>query len=788
MPAKVNKIRLEGFRGATAAAEIPLDPTKPVILVFGENGTGKSTIADAFDFICNGGFGSLEDRSMAGQKKSYVPALGPDAANPTVVLSTSEGEFTASLARTGPVVSPSTDCPRARILRRSNILQLLNAQPKQRFDALKAFITVPGIEKSENALREAHRTLKAEVYEAVRSYTQAKMELEKYWAAEGRPEKDALQWARSEAEKDIQELQHTIKAIDTISSQFNEADGAIRSLDNAIEALSTARTAQDNVQQEQEKVEADQPKVDAALLNLLQDAKSFVAGKKPGECPVCEQGIESDKLTARLDERLSEMRSLSSAVRVVTRARQDVQGKEAVVKQARECFIEKTSSLAKTLQESELKEVDALNIQWSEFQGLLSPSDPSVAFEQTARDFLKAVAVCQEPLADEKRSSQKSIDQRNAVKGHLETHTEKLQSAAELDNLLQKLSTALEIVTRQRKKYVEEVLSTISGEVERLYTALHPGEGIGKVRFHLKEKGIGSLEFYAHFLDIPDVPPQAYYSESHLDTLGICVFLALSKHFATEETIIVLDDVVTSVDGPHLERFMNLLHAEAANFNQLIVTTHYRPWRDRYRWARGPTANTQIIELGPWTLTNGLQVGPFTTALDELKAALERGEWDRQAVASKAGIVLESLLDFITLKFRCAVPRNARNEYTLGDLAFGIDAKLSKVLCCRKPIAGEAAKQEIALKTLIDAATNAHWIRNCVGCHLAALGSEIADGDVRTFAQHVIDLAEVMICEGCGALPTRRPSGGYWQCTCGNLELHPLARPGADPRTVADES
>ena len=787
MAAKANKIRLEGFRGATAPTEIPLDPTKPVILVFGENGTGKSTIADAFDFVCNCGLGSLEDRSIAGQKKKYVPALGADPSNPTVVLSTSEGDYTASLASSGPVVSPPSGCPDARILRRSNILQLLNAQPKQRFDALKAFITVPGIEKSENALREAQRTVKTEVDEAVRSYTQAKTELEKYWEAEGQPEKDALQWARAEAEKDIQELQSTIDAIDTITAQFNEAESAARSLNNAEEALSNAQIAQESAQQEQDKVEAEQPKVDGALLRLLQDAKSFIAAKKPGECPVCEREIEPEKLANRLDERLSEMHGLSSVVRAVTRVKQDVKGKEAVVNQAQKTFIDKTSTLANTFHASDLEEVVSLNLKWSEFQDLLTPNEPTAVLEQMARDFLEAADARRQTLSGRKRSAQKSIDQRNAVKGHLETHTEKFQSAAELIRLLQKVEAALEIVTRQRKRYVEEVLSTISGEVERLYTTLHPGEGIGKVRFHLKERGIGSLEFYAHFLDIPDIPPQAYYSESHLDTLGICVFLALSKHFATEETIIFLDDVVTSVDGPHLERFMNLLHAEAANFNQFIVTTHYRPWRDRYRWARGPTANTQVIELGPWTLTNGLQVGPFITATDELKAALDEGEWDRQAVASKAGIVLESLLDFLTLRFRCSVPRNARNEYTLGDLAFGIDSKLSKVLCCRKPTEGEGGKQEIALKPLIDATISAQWIRNCVGCHLNALGSEITDGDVRAFAQHVIALADTLICEGCGALPTRRPSGGFWQCTCGNLELHPLVRPGADPRTVADE-
>lgn len=787
MPAKVSKICLEGFRGATAPVELPFDTSKPVILIFGENGTGKSTIADAFDFVCNCGFGSLEDRSVSGQPKNYVPAIGQNAKDLKVVLSTSKGDFTAFLAQSGPTVSPPNGCPDARILRRSNILKLLNAQPKQRFEELKSFITVPGIEKSENTLREAHRSIKSSLDEAARAYTQAKDELDRFWNAEGKPGKDALKWAQTEAKKNVTDLENTIQSIDTISANFSGVETSLTSLDRVLSDLLKAQTGQNNAQQEQQKVEAKQPKVDAPLLKLLQDAKSFISGRKPEECPVCEQDIDPNTLITRLDVRLSEVSGLSAAVAVVSNAKRNVEAKEAVVAQAGKHFLEQISKLAKVLQSSALEDVAALKIAWPNFQELSVITEYTEPLEQKAREFWKVTQPCRQPLSDRKRSEQKSIDQRNAVKGYLETHKGKLQSAIEFNQLLQKLETALEIVSKQRKAYVEEVLAAISGEVERLYTILHPGEGIGKVRFYLKLKAIGSLELDAHFQQVPGVPPQAYYSESHLDTLGICVFLALSKYFITVDTIIIFDDVVTSVDGQHLERFMNLLYAESENFNQVIVTTHYRPWRDRYRWAKGPTANTQVIELGPWTLQNGLQVGHFITALGELKLAFEQPVLDRQAMASKAGIVLESLLDFITLKYRCSVPRNAQNEYTIGDLAFGIDSKLSKVLYCRKPTGAKPVKADIALKPLIEAAISAHWIRNCVGCHLNAIGSEISDGDIRSFVKNVIALAETMICESCGGLPIRRPSGSFWQCTCGNLELHPLVRPGADPRNITDE-
>ena len=788
MPTKVNKIRLVGFRGATAPVEISFDLTKPVALVFGENGTGKSTIADAFDFVCNRRFGSLEDRSLSGQSpKSHLSALKQDPRDLRVFLCTSIGNFSAVLTKGGPAISPEVGCPDACILRRSNILRLLNAQPKSRFEELKSFITVPGIDKSENALRDACRTVDESLNEAVRAYHQAKTELDKLWAAEGGLGGDALQWAESEAGKDIAALESSVELIKGIDAFLSGIGKGLAALDDALYNLSSARIVQKGAQEKLAGIEAKHPEGDAALLKLLQDAKSLIASLKPQHCPVCEQRIEADALVARLDARMSAMTELSTAMAKASEVQQNVEGKEAVLAQNRKDFLQEISKLASVLQASPLDEIRILNISWADFQDLLIPSESTEKLENKAREFWRMAHNCWQPLLDHKNADQKSINQRNAIKGHLETHTEQKKLSREYHALSQKLQRVLQIVSEERKGYVEGILDIISVEVERLYNTIHPGEGIGKIRFYLKPTTIGSLEIDGHFQNVPGVLPQAYYSESHLDTLGICVFLALAKHFRTEDTIVVLDDVVTSVDGPHLDRFMALLHSEAIHFNQVIVMTHYRPWRDRYRWAKGPAAKTQVIELGPWTLQSGLQAVHFLTAIQELKNAIARPAFDRQAVASKAGIVLESMLDFITIRYRCSVPRSARNEYTLGDLASGVDSKLSKALCCRKPPKPGQAKSDVSIKSLIDSATETQWVRNCVGCHFHELGSEVSDTDVRGFAQSVLALADAMVCESCGALPARRPSGSYWQCTCGELELYPLVYPGADPGTIADE-
>lgn len=780
MSTKASKLSLLGFRGATQLAEITFDTSKPVALVFGENGTGKSTIADALDFICNRRFGSLEDRSMSAQPKSHVTSLGLDPKKLKVSLATSVGNFTGTLAKDGPAVAPATGCPEARILRRSNILRLLDAQPKERFEQLKTFISVPGIEKSETALREAARIVDNHYNESVRAYTQANTALDNLWTAEAKPGKSALTWAAAEAAKDLSTLEAAVTSIGAILTSLQTAETALNLLDRALADLATARTTLTRAEEEQKKVEAKQSRGNAALLGLLRDAKIYITARQDlSQCPVCENSIKSANLLTRLDARIGEMGELSTKATAVTTAKRSISEKESIFNQAKKDFCQRVKAVGVLLKACPLKELTDMKIQWADYEDLLTHTDTSDAIEAKARALWTIALPCRQPLANRRQLEQKSINQKNAIKGHHDTHTEKLKTAEEFAGLSEKLNKAVAIVSRQRKNYVEGVLAAIAGEVERLYTKLHPGEGIGKIRFYLKPNAIGSLEFDAQFLTAPEVPPQAYYSDSHLDTLGICVFLALTKHFMTDNTIVVLDDVLTSVDGTHLDRFMELLHDEASNLNQVIVTTHYRPWKDRYRYARGPVAKIQVIELRAWSISKGIQTDDAPTALAELKAGLAHAKFDRQGIASKAGIQLENVLDFLTYQYRCRMPRQTDPNYSLGDLATGIDSALGKVLRVLKPGPAGQSKAEHLLKPEINDATAQTWVRNRAGCHFHSLGSEISDADIRDFGAKVVSLSDTIICKKCQCFPTRRPTGSHWQCECGETELYPLIPPSA---------
>lgn len=66
-----------------------------------------------------------------------------------------------------------------------------------------------------------------------------------------------------------------------------------------------------------------------------------------------------------------------------------------------------------------------------------------------------------------------------------------------------------------------------------------------------------------------------------MDTLGLCVYLALAKQAG--DALVVLDDVLTSLDASRPDRVIALINDEADNFGQVIITTHSRAWFERMR-------------------------------------------------------------------------------------------------------------------------------------------------------------------------------------------------------------
>ena len=50
------------------------------------------------------------------------------------------------------------------------------------------------------------------------------------------------------------------------------------------------------------------------------------------------------------------------------------------------------------------------------------------------------------------------------------------------------------------------------------------------------------------------------------------------------------------------QRILTMLMEESVNFSQVIITSHYRPLRDQFRFSRQPAVPVQLIELKYWQI------------------------------------------------------------------------------------------------------------------------------------------------------------------------------------------
>ena len=782
MKMPMQQLSISGFRGATKAIDLTFED-KPVVMIFGENGTGKSTIVDAIDFVCNECAGPLADRQST-PVKEYLPSLGGKAADLKVQLKWSAKTWTATLDGAKAKVVGAPLRPKARILRRTQILDIVDTQPAKRYEAFSKFVAVPKVEQSENALREAVRTVDAGFDSAAGSLSEAQAALKRLQTEAGASAIDLMKWAKAKNDIDPKDLNARAQHITTLLSSIQTARTALSGLTQVRgQAAADAASVQSLTIDLQAAEEAsEEAKND--LLKLLDVAADYLtAHEDQNACPVCEQPIDRVELIARLTARKASGAAVLSASADLDKAKRAEDRQQTLAKDAQSRFLKAATSLLKEFRQSESAAVGPKKIDWTTYSLVQDTvaDEQLEAAEQQAQNLLTACEQCDLDIQAEKKTLSAELEALRAIKLQYGSVVKFGTQAKTQETLSKSLKAVREIVESQRKAYVDQALASITQRVDALYAKLHPGEKLGDIKLQLDPNKRGSLNVSSRFESKTGIPPEAYYSEAHMDTLGICIFIALAEKDVAADTLLVLDDVLTSADQPHVDRFISVVHEELKL--PVLITTHYRPWRDRYRYATGPVGNVHLIELLPWTQERGVRHTKTKLEIDELKALLAAEPIDRQGLASKAGVLLEAALRELCLLYKCKMSFNAEGQHTLGEYLNGIDSKLRKLMKCVTNTNGTSTStvsQTTDVLPLLEAVDSLAWIRNQVGAHFNLAGMDLTDTQIAQFAKSTCALLDNLVCLQCGELP-RKNTGSFFSCGCKARELHPLTSPGAQP-------
>lgn len=309
---------------------------------------------------------------------------------------------------------------------------------------------------------------------------------------------------------------------------------------------------------------------------------------------------------------------------------------------------------------------------------------------------------------------------------------------------------------------MQSLFNELSQDINDIYVRLHPDESHGGIRLEIREAVQRSVNVRANFYDRSDEDPRAYYSDAHLDTLGLSIFLALRRWYRKQRPgfdLLVLDDVFTSIDTAHAVRLSELLLQKFKNY-QILLTTHDRIWFEHLRdiQARCRVANNFINKvIHKWTIDEGPDLREPEDESKDIDRLISDGS--PEEIAAMSGRLLEHILQEMRYSLRLSVQAKRGEQYELGDLWPALYAMIKK----------EYPKLYDRARHTLDA-LDVRWpVRNWIGAHRNNWARNVPRTTAVEFARAVRDLYDLLFCTSCRRFiaPSSTPLGQL-SCRCGD--------------------
>lgn len=287
-----------------------------------------------------------------------------------------------------------------------------------------------------------------------------------------------------------------------------------------------------------------------------------------------------------------------------------------------------------------------------------------------------------------------------------------------------------------------------------------------------------SLAFKVDFYKRGKFPPGAFHSEGHQDSMGLCLYLALMDHLqGARFTFAVLDDVLMSVDTGHRREVTRMLTAEFPN-TQFVLTTHDPVWL-KFMQTAGLVPSKNVVRFRKWSVDAGPSVWIDNDIWAEIEAAVANDNM-REAAAQ-----LRNYLEYVAGEacqaFRAKVIFNADGHYDLGDLLPPAVNRLRELYAdaikavetwgdTLKTDAVKARKQ--ALEAAYQTASVEQWVINP-----AVHFNEWANFDRKDLAEVVAAFKALVsqfhcgVCQGLLEVAPPRGEKKHLQCACGTASL-----------------
>ncbi|RLI75522.1 hypothetical protein DRP04_13415 [Archaeoglobales archaeon] len=644
------------------------------------------------------------------------------------------------------------------------------SRPADRFRAIGSIIGIEPLDKVELEMMRLRDNLKGEVESIEGKIDALFTELSKSLGENITRIEEVLPALNKILEEaNLPEIE-TFEDLDTVSEEILKAikkdvnTETVKVLKDVIGTLETLSIPDDVVSELEslnEKIEQllvegsgfDLSEADLLKSELLEMGKSILEKEKIDICPLCEQKIDREKLLSRIHERLRILRSLSKRASEIREISVQVKNKLGMLVNELESLRTKIEPFAELSKEkSELpRKVDYLRDFIHEIASAteLEKKIHVQKFNQQKeeiKEFLSSVVTkCKTllekmELTDEEKKLLEIIRLIEQVRSKVEEISKLSSELADYRKYYELAEKIYSTFSQVKKQKIQEVYNSIQGDIQRFYSMLHPNEPHGNIELIVALDRRASTELKIESFGQKE-DPRALTSEGHLDSLGLCIFLAFVKKFNEGCSLIVLDDVVTTVDARHRENICKLLIEEFGD-KQLVITTHDGVWYEQLRAAQrayGVEGNFKNLSIVEWSVDTGPIIRPYKPRWERIQEKIDSG--DKVGAGSEGRQYLEWLLERICELTQAPVPFKSSGRYTVGDL-FAPAKKRMDDLVRDEEFKAKALERFKNLEMTI--------IMGNILSHNNVLGESVSIDEVKSFCNRVRELHEVFLCPECG--------------------------------------
>jgi hypothetical protein len=247
--------------------------------------------------------------------------------------------------------------------------------------------------------------------------------------------------------------------------------------------------------------------------------------------------------------------------------------------------------------------------------------------------------------------------------------------------------------------------------------------------------------------------------------------------------LIILDDVVMSVDAEHRREICRLL-ATSFPDRQFLITTHDKTWAKQLQ-VEGIVTGRGLVELYNWNIETGPQINHEADMWDRIDDALKKHDVPDAAARLRRGS--EGFFGTVCDSLGAPVPYKISGRWELGDFLPAAMKQYKTLLSKAKSAANswDNRDQVAALNELdstasqVFARTNAEqWAVN-VNVHHNPW-ADFSERDFQPVVEAFQDLYGLFTCSNCGSMlrvATTGTKDSAVRCNCGKVSWN-LAEKG----------